>query len=215
MKRCVIFDLDGTLVHSLPDIAAAMNRSLRKFGLPTFEESAYKYKVGNGVLKLTERCVGEHRELYQQVLEAYKADYAVNNQVNSQAFPGVPEMLRALCDRGMDVCVLTNKDQADAERVLSHYFPDVRFSAIRGRMEGVPLKPDPTGALMIAAQLGVAPADCWYVGDTSTDMNTGNAAGMETIGVLWGYRPREELTANGARRLVSEPREIVRLAAGE
>lgn len=213
MKRCVIFDLDGTLVHSLPDIAAAMNRSLRKFGLPVFEESAYKYKVGNGVLKLTERCVGERKDLYQQVLETYKADYAVNNQVNSKAYLGVPEMLKALCEKGVDVCVLTNKDQRDAERVLGHYFPDVHFSVIRGRTEGVPLKPDPTGALMIAAQLGLEPADCWYVGDTSTDMNTGNAAGMETIGVLWGYRPREELTANGARHLVSEPGEIVDLAA--
>ena len=211
MKKCVIFDLDGTLVHSLPDIAAAMNRSLRKFGLPIFEESAYKYKVGNGALKLTERCIGEHKELYQQVLDAYRADYAVNNQVNSHAYKGVPEMLKALIGKGVDVCVLTNKDQADAERVLSHYFPGIGFSVIRGRMEGVPLKPDPSGALVIAGLVGVEPAECWYVGDTSTDMNCGSAAGMETVGVLWGYRPREELTANGAKYLVSEPREIVDL----
>ena len=211
MKRCVIFDLDGTLTHSLPDIAAAMNRSLQKYGLPVFEESAYKYKVGNGVLKLTERCVGGRTDLYQQVLEAYKADYSANNQVNSRAFRGVPEMLKTLCENGVDVCVLTNKDQADAERVLGHYFPDVRFSVIRGRVEGVPLKPDPAGALLIAAQVGVEPASCWYAGDTSTDMNCGNSAGMETIGVLWGYRPREELTSNGARHLVSDPMEIVDL----
>ena len=113
--------------------------------------------------------------------------------------------------QGVDVCVLTNKDQADAERVLGHYFPDVRFSVIRGRVEGVPLKPDPAGALLIAAQVGVEPASCWYAGDTSTDMNCGNSAGMETIGVLWGYRPREELTSNGARHLVSDPMEIVDL----
>ena len=211
MRKCVIFDLDGTLVHSLPDISAAMNRSLQKYGLPVFEESAYKYKVGNGVLKLTERCVGEHKEYYDQVLEAYKADYAVNNQVNSHAFRGVPEMLKALCEKDVGVCVLTNKDQADAERVLSHYFPDVRFSVIRGRTEGVPLKPDPAGALLIAETLGLTKDDCWYVGDTNTDMKCGNAAGMETIGVLWGYRPREELTMSGARHLVSEPNEIVNL----
>ena len=89
----------------------------------------------------------------------------------------------------------------------------MHFSIIRGRVEGVPLKPDPAGALAIAAELGLQPADCWYVGDTSTDMKCGSNAGMETIGVLWGYRPREELTANGARHLVSEPKEIVELAA--
>ena len=102
MKKCVIVDLDGTLVHSLPDIAAAMNRSLQKYGLPVFEESAYKYKVGNGVLKLTERSVGEHKELYDQVLAAYKADYAVNNQVNSHAYKGVPELLKGLTEKGVD-----------------------------------------------------------------------------------------------------------------
>lgn len=214
MKKCVIFDLDGTLIHSLPDIAAAMNRSLQKFGLPGYEESAYKYKVGNGVLKLTERCVGERKDLFDQVLSAYKADYAANNQVNSRAYKGVPELLKTLCEKGVHVCVLTNKDQADAEQVLAHYFPEVHFAVIRGRMEGVALKPDPSGALVIAAMQGLTPDQCWYVGDTSTDMKCGSAAGMETIGVLWGYRPREELAANGARHLVSEPEEILELVTG-
>ena len=212
MKQCVIFDLDGTLVHSLPDIAAAMNRSLSKFGLPVFEESAYKYKVGNGVLKLTERCVGERKDLFDQVKAAYMADYAQNNRVLSRPFRGVEEMLRALIQRGIPAAVLTNKDQGDAENMLGHFFPDIAFSVIRGRTEGVPLKPDPAGALLIARQLDVSPADCLYVGDTSTDMNCGNAAGMETVGVLWGYRPREELTANGARHLISDPMELIDLA---
>lgn len=212
MKKGVVFDLDGTLVHSLPDIAGAMNRSLAKFGLPGFEEAAYKYKVGNGVFKLTERCVGDRKDLIEQVVAAYMEDYSQNNRVDSHPFRGVEDMLRALNQRDIPVAVLTNKDQPDAESMLRHFFPDVVFAAIRGRTEGVPLKPDPTGALLIAEGLGVNPADCLYVGDTSTDMNCGTAAGMETVGVLWGYRPREELTANGARHLISDPMELIDLA---
>ena len=214
MKKGVLFDLDGTLLNSLPDIANAMNRALARFGLPVFEENAYKYKVGNGVLKLAERSVGDHTEYYDRVLAAYMEDYAQHNRVDTRPFRGVPEMLEKLAGLGIRICVLTNKDQADAENVLAYYFPSVSFSAIRGRREGVPLKPDPAGALLIAQQLNLAPGDCLYVGDTSTDMKCGNAAGMETVGVLWGYRPREELVANGARHLISEPQELLTLAEG-
>ncbi len=211
MKKGVIFDLDGTLINSLPDIAAAMNRSLAKFGLPVHEENSYKYKVGNGVIKLTERSVGERTELLDQVLAAYMADYAENCRVNTFAYKGVPEMLQGLLDRGMKIGVLSNKDQADVDKVLAHYFPTIAFTVTRGRVEGVPLKPDPAAALLIAQDMGLTPAECWYVGDTSMDMNCGNAAGMETVGVLWGFRPREELVASGARELIAEPEELLRL----
>ena len=212
MKKAAVFDLDGTLIHSLPDIAAAMNRSLARFGLPTFPENDYKFKVGNGVLKLTERAVGAHKEYFDQVLEAYKEDYAQHSQVNSRCFPGVPEMLKALSAAGLKLAVLTNKDQSDAENVLRYYYPEITFSAVLGRQEGIRLKPDPQGALLLAQEMGVLPQDCWYVGDSSTDMNCGNAAGMETVGVLWGYRPREELVLSGARRLIALPEEMIALA---
>ena len=212
MKKAVIFDLDGTLVHSLPDIAAAMNRSLKRFGLPEFPEEAYKYKVGNGVLKLTERAVGERMDLYDQVLNAYRQDYALHSQVNSRPFPDVPETLKRLQANGLFLAVLTNKDQSDAVNVMRRYFPEIHFSQIMGRQEGVALKPDPQGALVLARQMGVSPSECLYVGDTATDMACGTAAGMETVGVLWGYRPREELAASGARHLIAAPQELVPLA---
>lgn len=215
MVKGIIFDLDGTLINSLPDIAASMNRALEKSGLPTFPEEAYKYKTGNGVLKLTERSIGEHTECFQQVLADYSADYAENCQVGSYAYKGMAEVLQALVQRGISVCVLSNKDQADAEKVLSHYYPTVSFTVIQGRREGMPLKPDPASALAIAKKLGCEPSDIWYVGDTSTDMSCGNGAGMETIGVLWGFRPREELVASGAHQLIVEPEELLSLVEHE
>lgn len=211
MKKGIIFDLDGTLINSLPDISASMNRSLAKFGLPGFEENEYKYKVGNGVIKIAERSVGEHTELLEDVLHAYMEDYARNSRVNTYAYKGVPEMLQGLADRGLQVCVLSNKDQSDTENVLAYYFPGIAFAAIRGRIPGVPLKPDPAGAKLIAQQLNLTSDEIWYVGDTSMDMNCGNAAQMETVGVLWGFRPREELVASGAKHLIADPGELLEL----
>lgn len=211
MKKAVIFDLDGTLINSLPDISAAMNRSLEKNGLPVFDENAYKYMVGNGVFKLAERAVGEHKECLQAVIEAYKADYAQHSRVNSYPYKGIEEMLLSLKEMGMKICVFTNKDDEDAQRVIGHYFSHISFDIVRGRLDGVPLKPDPAGALIIAQQLGLSTDECLYVGDTSMDMNCGNSAGMETVGVLWGFRPREELAASGAKHLIVEPKELLPL----
>lgn len=211
MKKGVIFDLDGTLINSLPDISAAMNRALAKCGLPGYTEEAYKFKVGNGVLKLAERAVGNHMECYQAVLDAYRADYAVNCRVASRPYQGITEMLEGLIKRGLKVCVLSNKDQADVESVVSYYFPGIAFSAVQGRVEDIPLKPAPDGALRIAQDLELAPQDFWYVGDTSTDMCCGNSAGMATVGVLWGFRPREELAASGAGQLIADPLELLTL----
>ena len=212
MKKAVIFDLDGTLINSLPDISAAMNRSLAKAGLPGHPEDAYKYKVGNGVINLAQRSVGEHTECLDQVLQAYMADYGQNCRVNTYVYRGVSEMLKTLIQKGFRVCVLTNKDQADAESVLSYYFPGIVFSAIQGRVPDLPLKPAPDGALHIAKMLQLTSDDIWYVGDTSMDMNCGNAAGMETVGVLWGFRPRKELEASGARHIIAAPEELLHLA---
>ena len=131
--------------------------------------------------------------------------------MNSYSYKGVNEMLLGLAEKGLKVCVLSNKDQLDTESVLAYYFPDVPFAVIRGRVEGVPLKPDPTGANLIAAQLGLTADDLWYVGDTSMDMNCGNAAHMDTVGVLWGFRPREELVAGGAKHLIAVPQELLEL----
>lgn len=215
MKQGVIFDLDGTLVNSLPDIAAAMNRALAKHGLPTHEEERYKYMVGNGVLNLARRAVGDCQESYQAVLDTYREDYARNCRVVSCPYEGISQLLDGLVKKGMKVCVFSNKDHQDVLSVVKHYFPAVPFAAIRGRMENVPIKPAPDGALLIARELGVAPQDFWYVGDTNTDMACGNAAGMATVGVLWGFRKRDELEAAQAKRIIAHPLELLQFADEE
>ena len=215
MKKAVIFDLDGTLINSIPDIAGCMNKILEKYGLPTHPEDSYKYKTGNGVIKMVERALGEHTEYMETALREYTEAYSLHCTDRSYAYPGVTEMLEGLVERGFKVCVLTNKDQNQTESVLHKFFPGITFSAVLGRIPGFPLKPDPAGALKIAHDLGIAIPDFWYVGDTSMDMKCGTAAGMEIVGVLWGFRPREELVANGAKRLIACPEEFLQLVDAE
>lgn len=210
-KKAIIFDLDGTLINSLPDIAASMNRALKANGLPTFEVPEYRMKVGNGVFNLAKRSVGDRSDKLSDVLRDYMADYAKNCAIDTFVYPGVADMLQGLIKRGLKVCVFSNKDQADVETVLARYFPGFPFAFVRGRTENVPLKPDPTGALLMAGELGVAPDACWYSGDTMMDMRCGNDAGMNTIGVTWGFRPRSDLEENHAKFIVDTPEELLKI----
>ena len=155
MFQSAIFDLDGTLINSLPDIAGAMNRSLAKCGLPGFQVEDYRLKVGNGVFKIAERSVGGRLDLMPQVLSYYMKDYAENCCVDSFVYPGITEALEQMASAGLSLSVFSNKDQGDVERVMRHYFPGITFVCIRGRQEGVPLKPAPDGAVRIAQELGV------------------------------------------------------------
>jgi len=208
MFQSAIFDLDGTLINSLPDIAGAMNRSLAKCGLPGFEVEEYRMKVGNGVFKIAERSVGERTDLMPQVLSYYMKDYAENCCVNSYVYPGIPEALSKMAAAGVSLSVFINKDQGDVERVIRHDCSGITFACIRGRQEGVPLKPAPDGALRIARELGIAPERTLYVGDSKMDMLCGGQAGMVTVGVTWGFRDREELIEHHAQYLIDRPEEL-------
>ena len=211
MKKAVIFDLDGTLINSLPDIAHSMNRALEKCGLPIFSVEEYRYKVGNGVFNLAKRAVGDRMDKLDEVLKLYMDDYAANCALESTLYDGIEDLFAGLSLRHMKVCVFSNKDQGDVESVLSHYFANYPFAKIRGRVQNVPLKPDPAGALLIAGELGLSPDECWYVGDTLMDMCCGNAARMETVGVTWGFRPRTELVENNACHIIDHPSELLAL----
>lgn len=209
MYKAVLFDLDGTLVDTLQDIAFAMNRALTMNGLPEHPLEAYRYLVGDGVKWLARRAVGERQELADKVLADYQAYYKDHNLDRSKPYDGVREMLAALKWRGVKLCVFSNKPHADTCRVVKHFFPEAAFDVVRGQVEGVPVKPDPAGALLAAEEAGVAPEDFLYLGDTDVDMRCAHNAGMHPLGVTWGFRTAEELWAGGAERLLDHPSELL------
>lgn len=209
MVRAVLFDLDGTLTNTLEDIADAMNRSLRLHGLQEWPLDAYRYLVGDGARKLAERAVRDQQELALSVQQEYQAYYQEHTRVKTQPYAGVPEMLRALQDKGLKLAVFSNKPDADTKNVVAHFFPDIPWAAVRGQIEGVPVKPDPTGALAVAEALQIPPAEFLYLGDTATDMHCAVNAGMLPIGALWGFRTAEELQSSGARQLVQHPMDVL------
>lgn len=209
MYKAILFDLDGTLTDTLADIAAAMNRALRLHGLPEWPVEAYRYLVGNGAKVLSERCVRDRQELAPAVRQTYQAYYQTHNLVETRPYDGVPDMLAALHDRGLTLAVLSNKPDADTKAVVRHFFPDVPFAVVRGQVEGVPVKPDPAGALAVAQDLATAPGEFLYLGDTSVDMSCALAAGMHPIGALWGFRTEDELRDSGAEFVAKSPMDVL------
>ena len=209
--RAVLFDLDGTLLNTLEDIADSMIRALLENGLPVHELDAYKYFVGDGVKTLAMRATGFREEIAPKVLRAYQAYYSAGCENKTRPYEGVKDMLLKLSAMGLKLCVFSNKPHRDTQYVTARYFPGIKFDAVRGQMEGVPVKPDPTGALEIAREMGILPADYLYVGDTGVDMTCANAAGMTPVGVLWGFRKREELMENKARHIIAAPGELLDL----
>ena len=208
--KAALFDLDGTLTNTIDDIADSMNHALRLHDLPEHTVDEYKYMVGDGARKIAERAVGEHQEYFRSVLQAYQKQYETHNAIKTRSYEGIPELLKALLAKGIRICVLSNKPHADTLTVVRHYFPDIRFDAVQGQIEGIPVKPDPTGALMLAENLCIEPSAFAYLGDTSVDMKCARAAGMHPYGVLWGFRTADELLTSGAEALLSTPQDLLR-----
>ena len=211
MIKAVVFDLDGTLTNTLGDIAFAMNRALRMNGLPEHEERAYCRMIGGGVFKLVERAVGEHADKRDDVYRDYQAYYSQHAMDTTHPYAGVPEMLKALEDRSIKLAIFSNKPHADTVRVAGHFFPDVNFAAVRGQMQGVPVKPDPAGALAVAEALDCKPEEFLYLGDMAVDPICAANAGMHGVGVTWGFGDRESLKASPAEHIIDDPMQILDL----
>lgn len=211
----VLFDLDGTLLNTLRDISDSMNCALSSFGLPPWEKDAYRYLVGNGARVLAERAVRDRQDLAEQVLQAYQNQYDRALLDHTVPYPGIPEMLRQLTERRVPLFVLSNKPDANTREIISSCFPDIPFRHVQGQLPAFPRKPDPTAALTIARQVGIAPEKFFYLGDTSVDMECARRAGMRPVGVLWGFRTRTELQGSGAEFLLKDPMELPELIPKE
>lgn len=206
-----IFDLDGTLLDTLDDLALAGNQMLREMSFPTHSIDAYKYFVGDGLRVLVERITPENTDenTLGRCCDLFSSYYTNCWDKNSLPYSGIMEMLKELQDYGVQCSVLSNKPHHFTVQCIKRFFAPGTFEYVLGQRPDVRKKPDPAGALEIAELMRVAPSACLYVGDTAVDMQTGKAAGMIVVGVLWGFREAEELMKHGADILVSQPKEIV------
>ena len=211
--QAAIFDLDGTLIDSLEDLADSANAMLTHYGFPTHPVEPYRYFVGNGSRKLLERCLpadkGADAAFVDEALAYYKECYAQRILNKTQPYDGIMAMLQGLQQRGIPMGICTNKHQSAADAIVGKLFPDIPFVENFGDRPGNPRTPDPQKPLQIAKEMGVAPAQVAYFGDTSVDMDTAHNAGFYACGVLWGFRPREELVEHGAQILLAQPADIL------
>ena len=209
----VIFDLDGTLLDSLADIAQAANTILESHSFPTHDVSAYRYFVGDGLRRLLQRTVPQAHcddtELIEQLMAEFTERYRRTWNVQSRLYDGVPEMLHGLMERDIAMAVLSNKPQEATQRCVEYFLATYPFAAVLGQQENRPPKPDLTGVREILRRLRAEPPDCLYLGDTAVDMQTACGAATVPIGASWGFRGPAELERAGAKVIIDHPCELL------
>lgn len=199
MYRACIFDLDGTLTDTLESLTYSVNETMKELGLPEITSEQCREFVGNGAKVLIEKTLkasgDEDLSRFDEAFAAYQRIFDKYCTYRVKPYPGIPEMLGAMKERGLRLGVLSNKPDRQAVHVVEEIFGKGVFDHIQGQKDGVPRKPDPTAVLSIAGEFGVSPAETLYIGDSEVDGATGKAAGMDTILVSWGFRSRDVLEA--------------------
>lgn len=211
-KKTIIFDLDGTLIDSLEDIAVCMNKVLEELNLPIHKIDDYKYFVGSGVDVLVNNALKDSsQEIKNEVLEKFKKEYDKQLHAKTKPYAGIYELLDELKKLDYNLAVLSNKPHDFTVAYINYLFKDYNFKEVHGQKKEVPRKPDPIGAINIAKALNIPCSEIFFVGDTMVDMQTAKSANMKAIGVLWGFRDEEELLTNGADFIVKHPLDILQV----
>lgn len=214
MIKACIFDLDGTLANTLESMAYVANDILRQFGLKEQPSENFKYYSGEGADMLIKRCLADAGDpalkYYEECRALYRKKFDEDPLYKVVPYDGIINTLKILKERGMKLAVCSNKPHIAAVKVIDAMF-DGYFDVVIGQSEKIKRKPAPDGPLKAAEEFKVEPFECMYVGDTKTDMLTGNAANMHTVGALWGFRDKKELIENGAERVAQTPVELIKI----
>lgn len=213
MFKLAIFDLDGTLVNSIEDLANAANKALKECGFPTHSLEKYYYFVGNGVKNLIERALPENsksEENFVKVQTLFAENYAKDYITKTYIYDGILELLQEFKKLEIKLAVASNKPDDFTKKIINEIFPNGLFDLVRGNTKGVPHKPHPQIVENIMSQISIDKKDCIFIGDTNIDIQTGKNAGLKTCGCLWGFREIEELQNAGADFIVSHPLEILK-----
>jgi phosphoglycolate phosphatase len=210
----VLFDLDGTLLDTLADIAHSANRVLSELGFPKHDIDAYRQFVGEGLIVLFQKALPSEinaDEVMARCAEGFREAYGREWNVRTRPYDGIRELLDALAARPIEMAVLSNKPDAFTKRCVCEYLPEYEFRSVLGQRDSVPRKPDPAGAIEIVDEMGIPAEQFLYLGDTAIDMKTATAAGMYAVGALWGFRSLEELQRGGAQAVISRPADLLEL----
>jgi phosphoglycolate phosphatase len=214
VPQAIIFDLDGTLLNTLHDIALAANEILARYNLPLHSVADYRRFIGNGIPKLVERVLPTEvieQGLYPTILAEVIKSYHRHSQQQTCLYSGIGELLTALNQLRIPLAILSNKAHEFMPEVINEYLASFEFALYLGARPNYPLKPDPSSALEIAMLLDVDPKQMFLVGDSEVDMHTAHAAQMIGVGVLWGFRDASVLSQSGAQHIIAEPLELLEL----
>ena len=210
MKKLAIFDLDGTLLNTITDLGKACNHALESMGFASHPIQAYAYMVGNGVRNLMKKAQPDaDEETIDKLLDCFKEYYNEHCLDNTKPYPGIPELLNSLKEKGVAIAVASNKYQEATQKIIDGCFPDMGFVAVEGQREGRQRKPDPSIIFSILNQYPVPKKEVLYIGDSAVDIETATRACVESIGVGWGFRSVAELRRANADFIVSHPQEIL------